>query len=76
VPPSAHIAQYELAPGADEGPEEIQDPHYDIAAPVLEEFVLAIDHYPRTPGVVFETPPETEPKESPFAALKSLKSGN
>ena len=69
------VAQHELAPGADEGPEEIHDPHYDIAAPVLEEFVLAIDPYPRAPGVVFESPADEAPRESPFAVLKPLKTG-
>ena len=73
LPRSARIAEHELAPGADEGPEEIQDPHYDIAAPVLEEFVLAIDPYPRAAGVVFEAPPDPEPRDSPFAILKPLK---
>ncbi|HEY1962753.1 MAG TPA: DUF177 domain-containing protein [Rhizomicrobium sp.] len=70
---SARISEHELAPGTDEGPEEIQDTHYDIAAPVLEEFVLAIDPYPRAPGVIYEPPTEEEPAKSPFAALKSLK---
>jgi hypothetical protein len=42
----------------------------------MEEFLLAIDPYPRAPGVAFQ-PPEgvNEPPESPFAALKGLKSG-
>ncbi len=60
--------------GDDEGPEEIDSLTYDLAAPLLEEFVLALDPYPRAPGVEFAAPPEPEePKESPFAVLKSLK---
>ena len=76
VPSSAQISAHELAPSAEEGPEEIQDPRYDIAGPVLEEFALAIDPYPRATGVVFEAPADSEAGESPFAALKSLKSGD
>ena len=60
----------------DEGPEEIESLHYDLAAPVLEEFVLALEPYPRRPGVAFEPPPDgLEPPESPFAVLKGLKPG-
>jgi hypothetical protein len=63
----------ELAPGAgdDEAPEEIQSTRYDVAGPVLEEFSLAIDPYPRAPGVGYEPLPEERP-ESPFAVLKQL----
>jgi uncharacterized metal-binding protein YceD (DUF177 family) len=60
----------------EEGPEEIESLHYDLAGPVLEELVLALEPYPRCPGVEFEPPADGMPaKESPFAALKDLKSG-
>jgi len=65
-----------LGPGAgdDEAPEEIDSPFYDLAAPLLEEFSLALDPYPRAPGVEFALPAEAGPaKENPFAVLKSLK---
>lgn len=64
----------ELAPGAgdDEAPEEIESPRYDVAGPVLEEFSLAIDPYPRAPGVAYRPPPDEKP-ESPFAVLARLK---
>ena len=58
----------------EEGPEEIESLHYDLAGPVLEEYVLSLDPYPRRPGVEFA--PQTEPSdrpESPFAVLKGLK---
>ncbi|HVZ70459.1 MAG TPA: YceD family protein [Rhizomicrobium sp.] len=63
----------ELSPGAgeDESPEEIESTRYNVAGPVLEEFSLAIDPYPRAPGVAYEPPPEEKP-ESPFAVLKQL----
>jgi uncharacterized metal-binding protein YceD (DUF177 family) len=79
--PSRHKpAQTESSPdlvldsGAEDGPEEIESLHYDLAAPVLEEYVLSLEPYPRCPGVEFA--PESEPgdaKESPFAVLKTLK---
>lgn len=67
----------DLAPVDEDGREEIASLRYDLAVPVLEEFALAIDPYPRAPGVEFESPvdPDAEP-EHPFAALKSLKKGN
>jgi uncharacterized metal-binding protein YceD (DUF177 family) len=58
----------------DDAPEEIARSCYDLAGPLLEEFVLAIDPYPRAPGVAFEVPaPESDKPESPFAVLKQLK---
>lgn len=60
--------------GDDEVPEEIDSLTYDLAAPLLEELVLAIDPYPRAPGVEFAAPAEPEAcPESPFAVLKGLK---
>jgi uncharacterized metal-binding protein YceD (DUF177 family) len=64
----------ELTPGADDVPEEIDNSRFDLAAPLLEEFLLAINPYPRAPGVEFEVPDEVQDKpESPFAVLKTLK---
>jgi len=61
----------------EEGPEEIDSLHLDLAGPVLEEFVLALDPYPRKPGVEFAPKnPDSQPPESPFAVLKSLKQGS
>jgi uncharacterized metal-binding protein YceD (DUF177 family) len=63
-----------LDPGLEEGPEEIHSLHYDLAVPVLEEYTLSLEPYPRCPGVEFAPPndPEDRP-ESPFAVLKGLK---
>ena len=72
----AIAATHELSPAPDEGPEEIQDSHYDLAGPLLEDFALAIDPYPRCPGVAFEPPADEGPPESPFAALKGFKGQN
>jgi uncharacterized metal-binding protein YceD (DUF177 family) len=63
-----------LAAGDDDAPEIITSLDYDLAAPLLEEFVLAIDPYPRKKGAAFAPPADPEGREdSPFTALKSLK---
>ncbi len=68
--------EIDIAPVDDDGREEIANLRYDLAVPVLEELVLAIDPYPRAPGVAFEPPPDPDSAEShPFAALGRLKSG-
>lgn len=61
--------------GGDEEPDEIESLHYDLAGPLAEEFLLAIDPYPRAPGVAF-TPPDDGggAPAKPFAVLKDLKS--
>jgi hypothetical protein len=63
-----------LDAGGEDEPEEIESLHYDLAAPALEEYSLALDPYPRSPGAEFslgtEPPQETD---SPFAVLKGLK---
>jgi hypothetical protein len=59
---------------AEEGPEEIQSLHYDLAIPVLEEYTLSLEPYPRCPGVEFAPPSDPEDRpESPFAVLKTIK---
>lgn len=63
-----------LAAGDDDVPETISSLDYDLAAPLLEEFALAIDPYPRKAGATFAPPADPEEsQESPFAVLKSLK---
>lgn len=66
----------ELSPtaGGDDVPEEIDNTRFDLAAPLLEEFSLAIDPYPRAPGVAFDAPrAEGDRPENPFAVLSKLK---
>jgi hypothetical protein len=66
-----------IGPEDDEGPEEIASLHYDLGGPLIEEFLLAIDPYPRAPGAEFAAPSdEGDRPENPFAALKVLKSGS
>jgi uncharacterized metal-binding protein YceD (DUF177 family) len=70
------VPEAEDIPLEDDLPEEIGSLHYDLAAPLIEEFLLAIDPYSRAPGVEFEPPADgASAPESPFAVLKGLKSG-
>jgi uncharacterized metal-binding protein YceD (DUF177 family) len=63
-----------LSAADDDAPEEIESPHYDLAAPLLEELSLALDPYPRAGDESFSLPdaPQAQP-DSPFAVLKKLK---
>ncbi|KRE17417.1 hypothetical protein ASE63_13260 [Bosea sp. Root381] len=54
-------------------PEPIVDGVIDLGAVTLEFLALALDPYPRKPGVAFAEPAPEEPPESPFAALARLK---
>jgi uncharacterized metal-binding protein YceD (DUF177 family) len=60
---------------AEDSPDEIDSPVYDLATALREELVLAIDRYPRAPGVAFEPPADEDHPESPFAVLEKLKRG-
>lgn len=62
-----------LSSGDEEAPDVIDSLQFDIATPVLEEFLLAIDPYPRKTGATFEGEKVNDPPESPFAALKAWK---
>lgn len=72
--PAAPESETVLEADEEEGPEEIESLHFDLAGPVLEEFVLSLDPYPRAPGVEFAPQsPASDPPQSPFAVLKGLK---
>ena len=62
----------EVAP-ADDDTEVLDSNILDVAAPLLEELALSIDPYPRAPGAAFESPPDPDKPENPFAALERLK---
>ncbi len=67
-------ASAELSPDEGEEVEEIGSLHFNLAGPVVEEFLLALDPYPRRPGAEFDPGEDAKDRpESPFAALKSLK---
>jgi uncharacterized metal-binding protein YceD (DUF177 family) len=72
--PAESSADLVLDAGEEEGPEEIESLHFDLAGPVLEEYVLALEPYPRRPGVAFSPQSDASDRpESPFAVLKGLK---
>jgi hypothetical protein len=57
-----------------EAPEPIEGGVIDVGRLATDVLFLAIDPYPRKPGVVFEPRVETpDPEDHPFAALKSLR---
>ncbi len=73
-PPAADSGPELVLDGEEEGPEEIESLHYDLAGPVLEEFVLSLEPYPRCTGVEFSPQTDTrEQPDNPFAVLKTLK---
>lgn len=57
---------------ADDPPDVVAGDSIDVAHYVVEHLALAIDPFPRKPGVVFEPPPDETPA-SPFAVLAALK---
>jgi uncharacterized metal-binding protein YceD (DUF177 family) len=59
----------------EEPPEPIVDGMIDLGVITLEFLALALDPYPRKPGVAFAEPAPESPAESPFAALLQLKRG-
>jgi hypothetical protein len=60
----------------EDAPDEIESLRYDLAEPLREEFSLAIDPYPRAPGVEFDTPDDGDHPDSPFSALEKLRRSN
>lgn len=66
--------ELELDPDADDPPDVLQGDQIDLGAYVVEDLSLAIDPFPRKPGVVFEAP-EQKGEPSPFAVLAKLKGG-
>lgn len=64
--------EVDLDPEADDPPDVLDADQIDVGAYVVEDLSLAIDPFPRKPGVTFETP-ETGGELSPFAVLAKLK---
>lgn len=61
-----------LDPEGEDPPDVVEGDAIDLAAYVVEHLALALDPFPRKPGVAFEPPQDATP-ESPFAVLKALK---
>jgi uncharacterized metal-binding protein YceD (DUF177 family) len=64
--------EVDLDPDADDPPDVLDTDQIDLGAYVVEDLSLAIDPFPRKPGVTFEAP-ETNGEPSPFAVLAKLK---
>jgi uncharacterized metal-binding protein YceD (DUF177 family) len=81
APPDQIPKLADLVDEAEEGEADIPDPPEPIVGGVIDlgrlatdALFLAIDPYPRKPGVVFEPKLEAaDPNDHPFAALKALK---
>jgi len=56
----------------DDAPDPILDGKIDLGALASEFLTLALDPYPRKPGVAFEPPSDAEPADSPFGRLRAL----
>ena len=81
APPEQIPQMATLVDEAEEGDEETPDPPepiengmIDLGRVASDALYLAVDPYPRKPGVVFEPVVEAaDPEDHPFAALKALK---
>ena len=64
--------ELELDPEADDPPDEAVEGLLPLGAYVVEDLSLALDPFPRKPGVEFQAP-DPLPEPSPFAVLARLK---
>jgi uncharacterized metal-binding protein YceD (DUF177 family) len=53
-----------------DGPDPLIDGKIDLGALASEFLTLALDPYPRKPGVAFEAPADSADSSTPFGALK------
>lgn len=56
----------------EDAPDEMVDGRIDLGALTSEFLTLALDPYPRKPGVAFEPPATPGERESPFSRLRAL----
>lgn len=66
--------ELDLDPEGEDPPDVLPDDKIDLGAYVVEDLSLAIDPFPRKPGVEFEAP-QQKAEPSPFAVLAKLKGG-
>jgi hypothetical protein len=66
--------ELDLDPESEDPPDVLPDDRIDLGAYVVEDLSLAIDPFPRKPGVEFQAP-EQPGEPSPFAVLAKLKGG-
>jgi uncharacterized metal-binding protein YceD (DUF177 family) len=69
--------EIELSLDEDDPPDPIIDNTIDVGEAVAEHVALALDPFPRKPGIAFDggdpEPPEEEGKPNPFAVLAQLR---
>ena len=76
---AARDKEVEIDPESEDPPEPLEGGALDLGELVSEELALALDPYPRKPGVApvdlsFGAPEEeSDEEDSPFAALAALK---
>ena len=56
----------------EDAPDPLVDGKIDLGAVTSEFLTLALDPYPRKPGVAFEPPSDADGPDSPFARLRAL----
>lgn len=71
APIEAANTEVEFDSASPDPPDVLDDDAINLSRYVVEHLALAIDPFPRKPGVVFDYVPETR-EESPFAALRRL----
>jgi len=67
--------EFDPDPEADDPPDALANDRIGLGAYVVEDLSLAIDPFPRKPGVEFEQPDQGD-EPSPFAVLAKLKGNN
>jgi uncharacterized metal-binding protein YceD (DUF177 family) len=72
--PDEGSGELDLDPEGEDPPDVLESDQLDLGAYVVEDLSLAIDPFPRKPGVAFEAP-EQPGEPSPFAVLAKLKGG-
>lgn len=69
--------EIELSLDEEDPPDPIIDGHIDVGEAVAEHVALALDPFPRKPGIAFDggsaEPVEEEKRPSPFAVLAQLR---
>jgi uncharacterized metal-binding protein YceD (DUF177 family) len=69
--------EIELSLDDEDPPDPIIDGHIDVGEAVAEHVALALDPFPRKPGIAFDAGPaepvEEETKPNPFAVLAQLR---
>lgn len=74
-PTDRQATEIDLDPETDDV-EEIEGGVIDVGEAVAQALSLALDPYPRKPGVTAAIPEEKEGGQGPFAALSKLKKGS